>query len=95
MKRGSSDAKRPAGPKTLPARAGHIFKISVERFLAAKEVEEGRAKEVAEKMWQASQSNHEKSDNFQADLNNWLLAIKKCWWAKAKEDTAPLWAEKK
>ena len=49
MKRGSSDAKRPAGPKKLPAEAGHIFKISVERFLAAKEVEEGRAKDVAEK----------------------------------------------
>ena len=29
--------------------AEHIFKISVERFLAAKEVEEARSKEVAEK----------------------------------------------
>ena len=40
--------------------AGHIFKISVERFLAAKEVEEARSKEVSEKVWQASQSNHKK-----------------------------------
>ena len=75
--------------------AGHIFKISVERFLAAKEVEEARSKEVSEKVWQASQSNHKKSENLEADLNNLLLAMKNCGWAKAKEDTARLWAEKK
>ena len=38
--------------------ARHIFNISVEKFLAAKEVEQGRSKDVAEKVWQASQSNH-------------------------------------
>ena len=46
-------------------------------------------------MWQASQSNHKKSEKLEADLNKLLLAIKKCGWAKAKEDTARLWAEKK
>ena len=74
--------------------AGHIFKISVERSLAEKENEEVRSKEVAAKVWQASQSNHKKRENMEADLNKLLLAIKKCGWAKAKEDTARLWAEK-
>ena len=74
--------------------ARHIFKISVEMFLAAKEVEQGRSNDVADKVWQASQSNHKKRENMEADLNKMLLAMKKCGWAKAKEDTARLWAEK-
>ena len=70
--------------------AGHIFKISDERFLAAKEVEEARSTEAAEKVRQASQSNYKKkNENLEADLNNLLLAIKKCGWAKAKEGHGP------
>ena len=59
--RGAEDAAR---------EARHIFKISVERFLAGKEVEEGRSKEVAEKVWQPSQRYHKKGENLEADLNN-------------------------
>ena len=37
-----------------------LFKQNIEHFLAAKEVEEERWKDVAEKLWQASESNHKK-----------------------------------
>ena len=57
------------GPQAEDAarEAGHMFKISVERSLA--ENEEVRSKEVAAKVWQASQSNHKKRENMEADLN--------------------------
>ena len=49
---------------------------------------------MAEKLWQAFESNHKKSENLEADLNNLMLTMK-YGWAKAKEDTVRLWAERK
>ena len=67
-------------------KAENIFKMNFEKCLAAQEVEEEQSKDVTEKVWQAI---------MEADLTNLLLATKKCGWAKVKEDTARLWAEKK
>ena len=41
--------------------AENIFKMNFEKFLAAQELEEEKAKDVTEKVWQASQSDHKKS----------------------------------
>ena len=56
-------------------KAENIFKMSFEKCLAAQEVEEEQSKDVTEKVWQAI---------MEADLNNLLLATKKCGWAKVK-----------
>ena len=67
-----------AGPKTQPARPNMSSRRILKYGWPQEILEEVRSKEVAEKVRQGSQSNHERSENLEADLNNLLQVMKKC-----------------
>ena len=71
--------------------AEFMCKRDVAQFLAATEIEEERCEEVAEKAWQASQSNHTNSQNLEADLYGLMATMKARVWSKSVR----LWAESK
>ena len=54
-----------------------------------------RTEEVAEKVWQISQSGCKKAKNLDGDLQYVLQALENGWWAKERDASTKILAERR
>ena len=71
--------------------AREAFHRNFTKIIDKEDMVEENVLPVAEKMWQASRSNHTKGQNLEKDLDNLMSALEDNGWTKSSDSSAKIW----